>query len=120
MKVTPTSGLTADEVDRLVTDGERFKQTDALRRELADLRNQADTLAYTTEQAIEGYADLLEESVILEIRSDCATLRRLLEGGGDLDSLRAAYTKLEGAAFRIAESMYGGEDDGAGSSEPAA
>ncbi len=39
-------------------------------------------------------------------------LRRLLEGGGDLDSLRAAYAKLEGAAFRIAESMYADADAG--------
>ena len=69
--------------------------------------------------ALEGYADLLSEAVVLEIRSDCATLRRILEGGGDLDSLRAAYSKLEGAAFRIAESMYGGEEDGGSGDMPA-
>jgi molecular chaperone DnaK len=110
VKVTPTSGLTADEVDRLVSDGERFKQTDALRRDLAELRNQADTLVYTTEQALEGYGDLLDAQLLTDVRADCAALRRLLEGGGDLDALRAAYTRLEGAAFRIAESMYGGEE----------
>jgi len=106
VRVTPTSGLTADEVDRLVTDGERFKQTDQLRRDLAELRNQADTLVYTTEQALEGYADLLSPDLLNEVRSDCQGLRRMLEGGGDLEALRAAYAKLEGAAFRIAESMY--------------
>jgi molecular chaperone DnaK len=106
VRVTPTSGLTTDEVDRLVNEGERFKQTDQLRRDLAELRNQADTLVYTTEQALEGYADLLDPNLLNEVRNDCATLRRLLDGGGDLESLRAAYAKLEGAAFRIAESMY--------------
>jgi molecular chaperone DnaK len=106
VRITPTSGLTTDEVDRLVDEGERFKQTDQLRRDLAELRNQADTLVYTTEQALEGYADLLDPGLLADVRNDCATLRRLLEGGGDLDSLRAAYAKLEGAAFRIAESMY--------------
>ena len=110
IRVTPTSGLTGDEVDRLVTDGERFKQTDALRRDLAELRNQADTLVYTTEQALDGYADLLDPSLVADVRGDCNHLRRLLEGGGDLDSLRAAYAKLEGAAFRIAESMYADAD----------
>jgi molecular chaperone DnaK len=107
IKVTPTSGLTTDEVDRLVVDGERFKQTDVLRRDLAELRNQAETLVYTTEQALEGYGDLLEAALLDEVKTDCASLRRLLEGGGDLDALRAAYNRLEGAAFRIAESMYG-------------
>jgi molecular chaperone DnaK len=114
VRVTPTSGLDTDEVDRLVKEGERFRQTDALRRDLAELRNQADTLVYTTEQALEGYADLLDEKIVAEVRADCAELRRLLEGGGDLTSLRAAYAKLEGAAFRIAESMYGDASTGAG------
>ena len=106
VRITATSGLPTDEVDRLVTDGERFKQTDQLRRDLAELRNQADTLVYTTEQALEGYADLLDAALLDDVRADCNQLRRLLEGGGDLDGLRAAYAKLEGAAFRIAESMY--------------
>ena len=116
VRVTPTSGLSTDEVDRLVDEGERFKQTDQLRRDLAELRNQADTLVYTTEQALEGYADLLDASLLADVKSDCNTLRRLLEGGGDLDALRAAYAKLEGAAFRIAESMYG--DAGQEGAEP--
>jgi molecular chaperone DnaK len=106
VRVTPTSGLTSDEVDRLVDEGDRFKQTDQLRRDLAELRNQADTLVYTTEQALEGYADLLSPDLLNDVRGDCLALRRMLEGGGDLEALRAAYAKLEGAAFRIAESMY--------------
>ena len=86
--------------------GDRFKQTDQLRRDLAELRNQADTLVYTTEQALDGYADLLAADLLTDVRADCVALRKMLEGGGDLEALRAAYAKLEGAAFRIAESMY--------------
>jgi molecular chaperone DnaK len=115
IRVTPTSGLTPEEVDRLVSEGERFKETDALRRDLAELRNQAETLVYTTEQALEGYGDLLVPELLAEVSAHCAVLSKLLEGGGDLEALRAAYAQLEGAAFRIAESMYGGDDDsGAG------
>jgi molecular chaperone DnaK len=106
VRVTPTSGLSHEEVDRLVQEGERFKQTDQLRRDLAELRNQAETLVYTTEQALEGYGDLLDAELLGAVKQDCIDLRRLLEGGGDLESLRAAYAKLEGAAFKIAESMY--------------
>ncbi|WP_437743514.1 molecular chaperone DnaK [Sorangium sp. So ce302] len=111
IRVTPTSGLTPDEVERLVSEGERFKETDALRRDLAELRNQAETLVYTTEQALEGYGDLLDAELLGEVHAECAALRKLLEAGGDLDALRDAYARLEGAAFRIAESMYGGDDD---------
>jgi molecular chaperone DnaK len=113
VRITPTSGLTSDEVDRLVTEGERFKHADELRRDLAELKNQADTLVYTTEQALDGYADLLDPALLDDVRNDVSTLRRLLEGGGDLDAIRAAYAKLEGAAFRIAESMYADAGDAA-------
>src|SRR6185503_10181726 len=109
IKVTPTSGLSQDEVERLVHEGERFQTADALRRDLAELRNQAETLCYTTEQALDGYGDLLDPQLLAEVRNDCMSLRRLLETGGDLESLRAAYSRLEGAAFRIAESMYSGD-----------
>jgi molecular chaperone DnaK len=105
VRVTPTSGLHPDEVERLVDEGERFKQADSLRRELAELRNQAESLVYTTEQALDGYADLLDPQILDDVRNDCVLLRRVLDGG-DLNSLRAAYAKLESAAFRIAESMY--------------
>jgi len=110
IKVTPTSGLSSEEVDLLVSEGDRFKETDALRRDLAELRNQAETLVYTTQQALEGYGDLLEADLLNEVKSDCEQLRLMLEGGGDLESLRAAYARLEGAAFRIAESMYGTDE----------
>ncbi len=112
IKITATSGLSGDEVDRLVHEGERFKETDNLRRELAQLRNQAETLVYTTEQALIGYADLLEPALLGEVKTDAHNLRMLLDGGGDLNSLRDAYTRLESAAFKIAEAMYGTAEGG--------
>ncbi len=109
ISVTPTSGLTEGEIGRIVEEGDRFKQSDEIRRALAELRNQAETLVYTTEQAIEGYADLLEPQRVDEIRSDVQNLRALLDGGADLEALREAYGQLENATFEIAEAMYGAE-----------
>jgi len=109
VKVTPTSGLDQDSIQRLVTEAERFHETDGLRKELAELRNQAETLIYTTQQALEGYADLVDPDIISAVKKDVEHLRELLEGGGDINSLREGYSSLEAAAFRIAESMYGSE-----------
>ena len=107
IKVTPTSGLTQDEIGRIINEGERYRDTDNLRREMAELRNQAETLVYTTEQALEGYADLLTPEVLEGVRAHLTELRQLLESGGDLVTLRDSYQRLEAAAFQIAESMYG-------------
>jgi molecular chaperone DnaK len=108
VRITPTSGLSKDDIDRLVEDAARFVSTDALRRELAELKNQAETLVYTTEQALEGYADLLDAGMVTEIRERVAGLRSLLDAGADVPTMRDGYQRLESAAFKIAESMYGG------------
>jgi molecular chaperone DnaK len=118
IKITPTSGLSHEQVDKLLAESEEFKQTDAIRHELAEARNQAETLLYTTEQALEGYGDLIEPVLLDELKHDCASLRGLLDAGADLDTIRAGYNRLEGAAFRIAESMYGGQDAGEGALGP--
>ncbi len=105
VSITPHSGLNSDEIDKLVVDAEAHKDADAARGELAELKNQADTLLYTTEQALEGYGDLIAPELLEQIRTDCTALREQMLAG-DMAAIRAAYAKLENAAFRIAESMY--------------
>jgi molecular chaperone DnaK len=108
IKVKPTSGLSQEQVDKLVSDAERFKYADELRRELAEVRNQAETLLYTTEAALEGYANLVDEKMLDDTRAVAKELRGLLEAEADLSQIRDAYQKLETMTFAIAEKMYGG------------
>jgi molecular chaperone DnaK len=113
VKVKATSGLSQEQVDQMVADAEQFHEDDVGRRDLAELRNQGETLVYTTEQAVEGYADLVSPKILDQVRADCAALRMALDEHAPLDVLRATYNKLEMAVFKIAESMYG-PGDGAG------
>lgn len=109
IEVTAASGLTQAEVDQLVADGDRFKLVDQVRRELAELRNQAEALLYTTSQALDGYADLLPPEKVEAMRGDVQTLRLLLDSNGDIEAIRSAHAALEQATFEIAEAMYGGD-----------
>ncbi len=111
INVTPTSGLSHEEIDRLVDEGEQYKESDELRRDMAEIRNQAETLIYTTEQALEAYGDLLDADRIATMHDDLEALRGALTSGSDLDTLRDAYTRLENGTFEIAEAMYGGGGD---------
>jgi molecular chaperone DnaK len=110
VSVTATSGLNQTEVDALVQEGERFKETDQLRRDLAEMRNQAETLIYTTEQALEGYADLLAPEKLEGVRQEVQILKKMLETGANLETVREAYSRLENATFEIAEAMYATTD----------
>lgn len=105
--VTPTSGLSKDEIDRIITEGERHQAADTVRKELAEVRNQAETLLYTTEAALEGYQDLVDSDMIERTRESCKKLRALIDQQGDLPTLRTQYQDLEALTFKIAESLYG-------------
>jgi molecular chaperone DnaK len=107
VSVKPTSGLAQGEIDKLIQEGERYKESDELRRDVAEMRNQAETLAYTTEQALEGYADLIEAAKLDEVRARVVLLRDLLKSGAPLDALRSAYAELEASTFELAEALYG-------------
>ncbi len=111
VEVRPASGLSQDEIDDLIDEGDRFRETDMLRRELAELSNQAQTLIYTSEQALEGYADLIGEEAADNVRQHVEVLQQALDGGGDLDQMRRAYADLEAATFAIAEAMYGADEE---------
>jgi len=108
MNITPASGLTKEEIERIIQEGERHRETDGVRKELAELRNQAETLLYTTEAALEGYSDLVAEEVLTGARQRAGHLRSLLESGSDLAAIRESYQSLEAVTFEIAEKLYGG------------
>ena len=108
VKVTSTSGLTTAEITKLVEESEQYKLDDEMRKELAELRNQAETLLYTTDAAVEGYAGLVEQELLDELRGGANELRVLLEANEAVDTIRGAYQALEAKTFAIAEKLYGG------------
>jgi molecular chaperone DnaK len=110
VRVTPASGLSQGEIDRLVSDSEKFRDADGMRKQLAELRNQAETLLYTTEAALEGYSNLVDKSMLDGTRALASELRKLLETQADVAKIREAYQQLEAMTFAIAEKMYGGAD----------
>jgi molecular chaperone DnaK len=109
VRVKSTSGLSQEEIDNLIGEADKFKYADELRRELAELRNQAETLLYTTEAALEGYANLVDPRMLEDTRTLAVALRGLLAGAGDLGQIRDGYQKLEAMTFAIAENLYGGD-----------
>jgi molecular chaperone DnaK len=109
VRVRPTSGLSQQEIEQLINEADKFKFADELRRELADVRNQAETLLYTTEAALDGYANLVDVRMLDDTRALAVGLRGLLNGNGDLSEIRDAYQKLEAMTFQIAEKLYGSD-----------
>ncbi len=108
VRVVASSGLSKDQVDGLIGDAENFKESDKKRKELAELKNSADALLYTSERAVTECADLVPAEILAEVQKDVDVLKALVEGTGDAISIREALQRLEISAYKIAESMYGG------------
>ncbi|TKD09706.1 molecular chaperone DnaK [Polyangium fumosum] len=108
VRVTPTSGLAPSEVERLIGEAEKFREEDTKRRDRAELKNQSETLLYTTEQALEAYAELVDEATLSGVREGCVILRKLLDEDASSSDLRGAYGRLEAAAYLLSEAIYGG------------
>ena len=100
--------MTEGEVDRLVTEAESSKGADVTRRDLAETRNQAEALLYTSENALKEYAEILPEELRGALAKDVATLRSAVDSNADLQTIKDAHAALEASAYRIAEAMYGG------------
>ncbi|MFL5415311.1 MAG: molecular chaperone DnaK, partial [Myxococcales bacterium] len=105
VRITASSGLGEEEIQRMVKDAESHKAEDRRKKELADVKNNADGLIYTTEKALEEYATLLPAKDMAEIRSDLEALKAIV-AGEELPKIKAAVQRLEGSAYRIADALY--------------
>lgn len=105
VRITSNSGLTEDEIKRMVGEAEAAKESDEAKKIMADLRNSADGLIYTTEKSLEEYGHVLSAQDTEEIKSDVEHCKKQLEVG-DMASLKEAIVRLEGSSHRIAEAMY--------------
>jgi molecular chaperone DnaK len=108
VRIVSNSGLTEAEIQKMVNDAQSNLEGDKKKKELADLRNNADGLIYTTEKSIEEYASLLSEKDRGDIVTDLENLRRQLETNLP-EKIRVAVKQLEGSAYRIADAIYSAE-----------
>ena len=105
VRVISNSGLSEQEIQKMVTDAQAHQLEDQKKREIADLRNGAEGLIYTTERSIEEYAHLLKPSERDEIRRDVEELKKVLTGA-ETARIKDAIQRLEGSAYRIADAIY--------------
>jgi molecular chaperone DnaK len=106
IRITASSGLSEEEIRRMVRDAEHHKADDQRKKELADLRNNADGLIYTTEKSLEEYASALKPEDLLQIRADVDQLKSILETEREPAKIKEALVRLEGSAYRIADAIY--------------
>ncbi|HVS86224.1 MAG TPA: molecular chaperone DnaK [Gaiellaceae bacterium] len=105
IKIEGGSGLSENEVQEMIRNAESHADEAHRLREVADAKNQAETLAYQTERSLKEHRDKLEESEASTIEGRIMELRQSLEGD-DVAAIRAKTQELQDASHKLAEAVY--------------
>ncbi len=109
--ITASSGLSKDEVDRMVREAEVNAASDQKRRELIETRNMADTLVYQTEKQLTEYGDRISAETKADIQQKLEATRGVLQSE-DAELIRSNMEQLAQAAQQIGAQMYGQGSEG--------
>ncbi|MFO7980497.1 MAG: molecular chaperone DnaK [Candidatus Aminicenantes bacterium] len=103
--ITGHSGLEEEEVDRMVKDAEKHSEEDKKRRELIDVKNQADNLVYNLEKTLKENKDKIDPKEASQIQSEIENTKSAIEGD-NVEHIKKAMEKLTQASHKITEMMY--------------
>jgi molecular chaperone DnaK len=105
IQITASSGLSKEEIDRLINDAELHAEEDKKKKELVDARNLADTLIYTTEKSIKDLGDKVDAETRGQIEAVIEPLKKAMEGD-DIAEIKRLSEELTQASHKLAEAMY--------------
>lgn len=104
--ITASSGLSRDEIERMVRDAELHAEEDRQRREEQEVRNRADTLLYNTEKSLKDAESRVDAGLIATAREAATSLKSLLAEGTDVAAIGQATQTLTDAAFAVSTALY--------------
>ncbi|MBF0120453.1 MAG: molecular chaperone DnaK [Desulfobacterales bacterium] len=113
IRITASSGLSKDEISRLVKEAEMHAEDDRRKRELIDARNTADTLVYSTEKTVKELGDKVDAETKVKIDSAVAKLKEAMKTD-NTSEIKRLSEELTQASHKLAEAMYQQASKGAG------
>jgi molecular chaperone DnaK len=105
IRITASSGLSKEEIDKMVRDAESHAAEDMKKRELIEARNHADSMIYNTEKSLKEAGDKLEAVDKGNIEGKISELKKLMEGE-DTEAIKKGTDELAQAAHKLAEVLY--------------
>jgi molecular chaperone DnaK len=113
IKITASSGLSKEEIDKMVRDAEAHASEDKKRRELIEARNHADSTVYQTEKSLKEFGDKIDAAEKQKIEDKLAALKKAMDGD-DPEAMKKAGEELLEASHKLAEAVYAQAQTGAG------
>lgn len=105
IRITASSGLSKEEIDKMVKDAEAHAAEDKKKREAIEARNQADSMIYSTEKSLKEVGDKVDAVEKGNIENKIADLKKVMDSD-DAEVIKKATDELAQAAHKLAEAMY--------------
>jgi molecular chaperone DnaK len=112
IKITASSGLSKEEIDKMVRDAEAHSTEDKKKRELIEAKNHADSTVYQTEKSLKEFGDKIDAAEKQKIEEKLAELKKTMEGD-DPEAMKKAGEELMQASHKLAEAVYAQSQAGA-------
>jgi molecular chaperone DnaK len=125
IRIESSSGLSESDIDKMVKDAELHAEEDKKERERIEVRNEADSLLYSTEKSLKDYGDKISDEEKSKIESAMADLKSAMSSDS-LEEIKSKTEALQQASYKLAEEMYkataaqqgaAGQDDAASSDD---
>ena len=117
IQITSSSGLSDEEIEKMVKDAEANAAADKAKREGVDARNEADSLIYATEKSIKDLGDKINGAEKEKVEAAIAALKQALQGD-NVEEIKAKTEELKQSSYKIAEELY--KQQGAAGAQPGA
>ncbi len=105
IKITAPTKLSKDEIEKMVKQAEEFAEQDKKKKEEIEIKNQADTLAYSVERSLKDFGDKVSQDDRLNIERKLTDLKEALKGS-DAEKIKKSMDELSQAAHKLAEEVY--------------
>jgi molecular chaperone DnaK len=105
IKITASSGLNKDEIEKLIRDAEMHAEEDKKKKELVEARNGADTLIYSTEKSMKDLGEKVDGATRAQVEAAVTPLKKAMEGD-DIEQIKRLTDQLMQASHKVAEAMY--------------
>jgi len=105
IRITASSGLSKEEIDKMIKEAELHRDEDAKKKELIEVRNHLDGLVYSVEKTLKDSGDKIESADKMAAEEKISEAKKALEGD-DIDSIKRITEELEKLSHSIAEAIY--------------
>jgi len=106
IRITASSGLTEEEINRMMKEAQEHAEEDRRKKELAEARNEADTLIYSVEKSLREYGDKLTDAEKKEIEDALEACKKVKDSSNEVSEIKSAIQRLTQASYKLAEHIY--------------